>query len=133
MDYETEDRLNLIQQWYEVQDDAVKVAFDYTLRILAATEDWNDSSVKEFKVLTRKHVGLCEIRFKTDARHPNGEPYKRRFRPVGVWRPDSRDFVLLLGCEKWGMNYIPPNAFDLALDYKTQYFEQGRGAIYEHI
>ncbi len=133
MDYETEDGLNLIQQWYEVQDDDVRAAFDATLYILMGTEDWDHPNVKQFKVLTGKHVGLCEIRFKTDARHPNGKSYKRRFRPVGVRLPDSRDFVLLLGCEKKRMNYIPPNAFDLALDYRLQYFEQGRGSIYEHI
>ena len=74
MDYVTDGDVNLIQQWYEVQDDAVKAVFDFTLRLLAVTRDWDDPDLDEFKVLTRKHAGLCEIRFTTDARHPNGKP-----------------------------------------------------------
>jgi hypothetical protein len=132
MDYCTDDGRNLIQEWYAAQDDAVKVAFDATLFTLAATEDWEAASVQEFKVLTERHAGLGEIRFDVEAKEPGWKkPRKRRFRPVGIWHPGEREFILLLGCEKSGRIYTPLNAFDLALEYKAQ-FEQGRGTIREH-
>lgn len=126
MDYCTEDGRNLIQEWYAAQAEAVKAAFDATLFILAATEDWTVKKFDGFKILTERHVGLGEIRFDLMLNRK-----KRKFRPVGIWPPSGRDFMILLGCEKSGRIYTPLNAFDLALEYKAQ-FEQGRGTICEH-
>ena len=130
LDYCDENGVNLIRGWYVAQDVAVRVAFDYALRTLEETRDWTKPRFEMFKVLTGKHVGLCEIRFSVEE---NKKP-KRRFRPVGIWRPDSRDFILLIGCEKKmrGGIYIPVSAFDLAMNYKAQY-EQRRGTTCEHI
>jgi hypothetical protein len=127
MDYHTEQGINLVSQWYEAQDEEIRADFDATLLLLAATEDWTHKRVKAFKVLTGKHAGLCEIRFTVEVERKK----KRRFRPLGVWRKDSRDFVLIGGCEKSGRMLIPPNAFELALRYKAE-FEGGRGKVYEH-
>ena len=133
MDYRTDGGHNLIQQWYNRQDVAVQAAFDQTLLTLRAVDDWTDPDVREFKELTGRHRGLAEIRFDIPAIHPETrKPFKRRFRPAGIWRPEKRDFILLLGCEKRGRTYIPHDAFGLALSYKAQ-FEEGKGTICEHI
>ncbi len=126
LDYITEEGINAIREWYRVQELAVRVAFDATLFTLAATEDWTHKRVRSFEVLTGRHVGLCEIRFTVEL-----ERKKRRFRPVGIWQKDSRNFILLGGCEKSGRSSIPSNAFDLALKHKAE-FEAGKGRIYEH-
>jgi hypothetical protein len=118
-DYYDKDGNNLIVQWYLAQEVAVQAAFDWTLYTLAATEDWTDPRIDEFRVLTGRHFGLCEIRFDLVINR-----VKRRFRPAGIWRPVQRDFILLLGCEKSGRIYKPQNAFDVALGYKSR-FEQG--------
>ena len=55
----------------------------------------------------------------------------RRFRPVGIWREQEREFVFLIGCEKSGALYTPQNAFGLALGYKAK-FERGEGGTSEH-
>jgi hypothetical protein len=126
-DYYDKDGKNLIGQWYLSQEVAVQETFDWTLYTLSATQDWTDKRVDEFRVLTGRHLGLCEIRFDLVI-----DRMKRRFRPTGIWRPIQRDFILLLGCEKSGRIYKPQNAFDVALDYKRR-FEQGEGRISEHI
>lgn len=132
MDYCTADGNNLIRQWYDQQDAGVQAVFDETVLTLRAIDDWSDPNVMEFKELTKKHRGLGEVRFDIFAVHPNTKkPFKRRFRPVGVWRPAQREFVFLLGCEKSGRSYKPNDAFGLALAYKEQ-FEQGKGMICEH-
>lgn len=131
-DYCTEDGVNLIQVWYLEQDGKVRAAFDATVFVLGATKDWEDPKVKEFKLLQNRHAGLAELRFDIDVRPPRApKSYKRRFRPVGIWRPEQRQFILLLGCEKTRLTYTPAGAFDTALKYKRQ-FEQGRGWIREH-
>ena len=132
-DYWTEDGHNLIQQWYEDQDDEVQAAFDGTLLRLRAVDDWLDRKVKEFDLLSRQHEGLGELRFYVWEDHPDtGKQFIRRFRPAGIWRPEKREFILLLGCEKAHGSYIPHDAFDLALRHKTL-LEQGRGTIREHV
>ena len=98
---------NLIATWYEAQDPAVQAAFDATLLTLGDTPDWSDEEVKEFKVLTQEHVGLGEIRFNIEWKEEGRRPYKRRFRPLGIWPPTGKDFIILLGCEKSGRTEIP--------------------------
>ncbi len=120
MDYYTEKGDNLIRDWYESQDEEVRAEFDIVLSRLAGFKDWSD--LKEFKILTRKHAGLCQIMFKTR---------NRNFRPVGFFSPNSNDeFVIVLGCEKSGRVSIPPRAFDNALKFKKK-FEKGKGSIHE--
>jgi hypothetical protein len=126
LDYITPDEENPLHEWYRVQDVEVRVAFDATLLTLAATEDWIHKRVKAFKVMTGAHVGLCELRFTVITQRR-----KRRFRPLGVWQKDSRNFVLLGGFEKSGRELIPSNAFALALTYKAD-FEAGKGRLDEH-
>jgi len=122
----------LIVEWYDAQDANVQAEFDIVLSLLAGTKEWTDSSrtrslVKAFGVLTGKHAGLCELRFYTLSKPST----KRRFRPAGIWRPDDREFIILLVCEKSGRIYTPLNAFDTALKYKSE-LEQGRGYIDDH-
>jgi len=116
-----------VQDWYATQDETVQALFDATLATLTATVDWTDT--KAFKVLTKKHAGLGEIRFKIEEK---GQPV-RRFRPVGIWPPVAdREFILLVGCEKTNQVYIPPNAFALALELKGQR-EAGIGAVHDYV
>jgi hypothetical protein len=131
-DYFTEDHRCPIRDWYGAQDPAVQAAFDVVVLILRDTEDWTASDVEEFKRLEEPHVGLSEIRFQVDVpRRGNRNPYKRHFRPAGLYRPEERDFVFLVGCEKSGRIYTPADAFDQALRYKTQ-FESGLGVTDDH-
>jgi hypothetical protein len=125
MDYIPEDGRNLIQEWYEAQDEAVQVAFDYALKEILGTEDLTDS--KQFKPLKRQHVGLWEV--VVEVGHSSG---KRQFRPVGFWNYDLRDFILVNACQKSGRFTVPPGVFDSALDILEQYFHEGRGIINEH-
>jgi hypothetical protein len=133
-DYITESGDNVIMDWYGVQDPEVQVQFDVTLLILGATENWESDRVEEFKPLERQHIGLGEIIFHINALAPGARrPHRRRFRPVGIW-PTAvyREFILLLGCEKRGRQFIPHDAFGVALRYKTA-FEQGIGTTHEHV
>ena len=134
-DYVTADDHDVFDEWYSAQDDAVQAALDATLYLLRATNDWLDERVGEFKQLTGKHAGLSEIMFDIQARQPGGRQWtKRRFRPAGLWRPEQRDFILFVGCEKRlrGLIYIPAGAFDRALEYKVA-FEQGKGGLRERL
>ena len=127
MDYVSDGGENYIRRWYKgLDDDQIRADFDATLFTLAATEDWTHKRVKTFKILTGAHIGLCELRFTVEL---NGK--KRRFRPLGIWRKDSRDFILLGGLEKSGRIFIPPNAFELAFKRKAA-FESGKGKLDEH-
>jgi hypothetical protein len=128
LDYRTKEGLTLIVDWYNGQDIEVQVAFDVVLSILAGTRNWDDPDLYEFKEFkTGKYVGLSEVKFSVDQ---GGK--KRIFRPIGIWRPDSQEFILILGCEKSGRIKIPSDAFDLALRYKAE-FEDGKGSVHEHI
>jgi hypothetical protein len=130
LDYRTDDDRprNLIQIWYGQQDVEVQAAFDATVAVLKATENWEKT--KEFKVLKRKHAGLSEIRFWVQTMK-YGKQITRRFRPVGIWREEEREFVFLLGCEKALGLYSPPDSFELALRYKAK-LERGEGDTCEH-
>jgi hypothetical protein len=132
LDYVTSGGQNLITEWYASQEEGVQSAFDGALRILGATENWLDPPLGEFKVLTGRHAGLCEIRFDLEIFNPQSKKWtKRKFRPATIWFPEERSLVLLIGCEKSGRIYTPHNAFDLALEHKRQY-EAGNGTLYEH-
>ena len=122
-----------IRDWYANQDARVQAAFDATLAVLSATEDWENAD--EFGVLKRDHAGLGEIRFYLEDRtgRRGARPPIRRFRPVGIWPPISEGtFILLLGCEKFRGVLCPENAFDLALRYKRD-LEAGIGKVYEYL
>jgi hypothetical protein len=119
LDYCSNDGRNFIQEWYGNLSTTAQADFDLVMYILRATKDWTKR--KEYKALTEKHVGLSELRFKTN---------KVQYRPVGVCKVESREFVFLLGCEKSGRIYRPPNALDSALELKKM-FEQGLGEVHE--
>jgi hypothetical protein len=125
MDYLTADGRNPILEWYADQDSEVQAALDFTMHQLKVTDDWTEPPCKQFSVLERKHAGLSELRFWTG---------NRKFRVAGLYRPNRRDFIMLVGCEKWlrGIFYKPTGAFDLAMKYK-QDFEAGKGHVVEHI
>jgi hypothetical protein len=125
MDYLTVENRCPIIEWYGIQDDDVQAEFDLFVKDLSETEDWDEPELgkRKYKVLTRRHVGLCELKFRVNA---------RKFRPLGVLARDNREFVFLGGCEKHRMNTIPPDAFDSAFRLKEP-FENGRGTTREHI
>ncbi|HVA01237.1 MAG TPA: hypothetical protein VMV34_06215 [Terriglobia bacterium] len=139
LDYWSEgnDRKNLIEEWYRNEGEELQAAFDTALNELAGTEDWRD--LGWFKVLTGKHTGLCEIKIDIPENPvvPGRKPPATHYRPVGFIKREpgefiSGEFVLLLGCKKSGRSYEPPNAFDLALDLKRKFQEEGRGRIHAH-
>jgi hypothetical protein len=120
-----------IQEWYRAQGIRahgieVQAQFDAALGILKAEVDWTDT--KLFKVLTKKHRGLGEIRFRLEG------PPVRRFRPVGIWPPlIAYEFILLVGCEKVGGRYIPEDALTRALEYRRRFIDDGEGNIHEYV
>jgi hypothetical protein len=122
MDYCSEAGKNLIDDWCLQQTDAVQAEIDVTLRILAATENWDH--LKQVKVLKAKHRGLYEIRVFRK------EDVPVRYRIAGFPRP-GKEFVLLMGCKKKIGTYMPQNALDLALGLKKK-FEEGKGRLNEH-
>ena len=130
LDYRTDDEppKNPIQLWYGRQDREVQADFDVTVAVLAATEDWKKT--KTFKLLTRKHAGLAELRFSVRTKN-HGKETIRRFRPLGLWREEVREFVFLAGCEKSRGAYTPKDVFEKALEYKAK-LEHGKGEVCEH-
>jgi hypothetical protein len=130
-EYVTEGGRNLTREWYGQQDASVQAALDNAVLLLQGTDNWTEPEISTFKELTEKHVGLSEIRFSIKAGRWSPQ---RRFRPVGLYRPQQRDFIFILGCEKkmGGLIYIPLNAFDSALKYKAD-FENGKGELCEHL
>jgi len=122
MDYWPKAGRNPIAKWYGTQDDEVRAEFDVTVHFLEETEDWETDEVKEFKQLTGEHLGLSEIKLKVG---------KRKFRLLGIYLPEQRQFVFLAGLEKSGRVRIPDDAFEVALEYKRR-FEAGEGFTYEH-
>ena len=126
-DYETEDGENHIRSWYEAQIVAVQAAFRAAVIQLGGRPNWQDNPL--FKDLKKAHTGLSEIRFFVGEKHA---PNFRRFRPVGICDPVQRNFIFLVGCEKFkGGRTEPEMAFELALFLKSQ-FEQGKGTTRGH-
>ncbi|MGH7829461.1 MAG: hypothetical protein ACREP8_04730 [Candidatus Binatia bacterium] len=127
LDYWPEPGVNPIRAWYGEQDEEVQAAFDVTVNQLNGTEDWEADDVEEFKELTEEHAGLSEIRFEITQNRR-----KRKFRPLGIYLREQRQFIFLVGLEKSGRILTPPRAFELALDYKRR-LDEGRGFTDEHV
>ena len=130
MDYLTEGPppvTNPVSDWYGTLEPQIQAEFDVFVKTMAETEDWDEPKEKErkYEELSRKHAGLCELKFKVG---------KRRFRPVGILHRGIREFIFLGGCEEkgWFGTTDPANAFDNALRLKQAY-DQGRGTTREHI
>ena len=126
LDYYTSDGVNLIRDWYLRQDADVQAVFDSVIRELETAKTWDDPDY--FKDLHKRHAGLSEIKFMIG---------KRKFRPVGFSLRDPTEdelgeFAIILGCEKSGRIYEPPNAFDTALELKRLYEDEGAGSLDEH-
>lgn len=131
MDYITEEHANPIGDWYAAQKPEVQVAFDILLTTLAGTESWDDAKPKrrKYKLLTGKHLGLCELKFIADHRR-FGVTHK--YRAIGIWNQEAQEFILLGARQKWRLFTIPLDAFDTALRLK-EYLDQRRGGLREHI
>jgi hypothetical protein len=127
LDYITESRINPIQDWYATQPDVVQVAFETTILTLKGTDDWLNPSRKAFKELFRDHAGLSEILLFPDGLWP-----LFKFRVAGLYRPQEREFIFLVGCKKRIRSYTPPGAFDIAMEYKKA-FDAGKGTTREHV
>ncbi len=123
LDYITEERENPILIWYGTLSPQEQSDFDTLVKTLSETEDWDSSKKKKYKELERTHIGLCELIFKVDGKN---------LRAIGVLRRESRQFVFLGGCTKFGFWTLPIGAFDKALRLKGQ-LDQGRGVTREHI
>jgi hypothetical protein len=124
--YDEESGTNLIEHWYEGQDDSVQAQFDFVLKEILGTHDLTDS--KQFKPMRRQHLGLWEIVLEV-----REAGRKRQIRPVGFWDYGERDFILVGACEKRGNFTLPERAFDSALDVLGRFFHEGRGTVHEHL
>ena len=132
-DYVTDGGVNLMQNWYQAQESGVRAEFDAVLMQLKGIQNWESKKAEDsFKPLTGKHKGLGEVKFSVEVtKGGHKRPFKRRFRPVGIWPPRREfEFELILGCEKCRMTYKPHNAFDKALEIKKK-IDAGKGSFYE--
>src|SRR5277367_4259777 len=95
LDYVTEGHACPIVDWYGTLPAEAQAAFDVLVDTLAETSDWDEpkESRRKYKVLTNRHLGLCELKFRVA---------DRKFRPIGILRPETREFIFLGGCEKKG-------------------------------
>jgi hypothetical protein len=124
-DYWPDPNTNLAQDWYDLQEDEVQAEFDIAVILLAATVDW--SKLPGFIPRKGRYTGLYEI--VVDVKLPY-EKKKRHYRPIGIWRPDSQDFIILLVCEKNGKTYDP--SLDTALSHKRAWEQERKGDIHDH-
>jgi hypothetical protein len=136
LEYVTEGAIRPFQRWYDTLDTETQAAFDHTVLQLAAIDDWSDREGKEFREFTGKETGLSEIRFWVFGafERRNHRPSRRRFRALGLYRPDQSEFILLCGYEKRSGGYvlIPPDALEYAMKQKLNY-EDGKGTTRDHI
>lgn len=70
LDYITEQNRNPIQDWYGTVGADVQAAFDVLVQELAGTEDWDAAkpNKRKYRILTGKHIGMCELIFKVGKR-----------------------------------------------------------------
>ena len=86
-------------------------------------------------MLTGRHAGaeLGEVKFFIDEFSTGRKkPTRRRFRAIGIFRPEERVFIFLVGCEESGVGYIPADAFEDAMKHKAA-LDRGHGVTDEHI
>jgi hypothetical protein len=124
-DYVTEEHRCPIIEWYGTQEDDVQAEFDLLVKDLSESEDWDEPKPRKrkYKVLTRQHTGLCELKFRVEG---------RKFRIIGIWLRENREFIFLGGCEKRKTFTIPPDAFDAAFRLK-ELLDRGKGTTREHV
>ncbi|HVB58595.1 MAG TPA: hypothetical protein VNE63_19500 [Candidatus Acidoferrales bacterium] len=124
-DYVTEQHRSPLLEWYGTLEEGVQAEFDLLLKNLDETEDWDEVKPRKrkYKELSRRHEGLCELLLKVG---------KRKFRPLGILRRETREFIFLGGAEKIGQDATDPEgAFDEALRLKGK-FEEGRGEVRDY-
>jgi len=118
---------NPIQNWYDDQVEEVTIAFDWGMRAVAQTEDWKKSELRPLVVpLQGEFAGLYEVPVSVEV------PYNKKetllLRPIGVWQPDSSDFVILQVSVRRGDSYDPP--LSDALELKARW-EAREGKTYD--
>ena len=117
---------NPIQDWYDDQVEEIAVAFDFALHIVARTEDWKKSEIRPLVVpIEDPYVGLYKILVDVELSY---QKEKRLIRPIGIWRPDSRDFIILLVSTEHGNDYDPPLIRALELQAR---WEKKEGETYD--
>lgn len=106
-------------QWYNALDPAAQAAFDTLLEFLAqrSRSEWTRP---DFDLLSGKHSGLGEIRFKAN---------KVAHRPLGYFGPNRAEFTFLLGATKKGKNYDPRDALDTAVK-RMKEIKSGKGSVH---
>jgi len=121
MSYQPEGGEEHLLEWYYGQEEDLKAQFVADLLSLAWVDEWDEET--DCVALTGQYLGLNELVIDIKL-----ATYWLHIRPVGIWKPDSRDFIILLCCEKNGDDYDPP--LSKALEYKTAW-EQHKGEIYD--
>lgn len=120
-DYRPEGGKSQVQAWYRDQGAEIQAQFDDFLDLLSQLEDIEIDCTP----LTGDYLGLYEIIIDVEA--PYGVV---NVRPIGVWQPDSRNFIILTCCIKNGDKYNPP--LELAVAYKATW-ESGKGGTDDRI
>jgi hypothetical protein len=103
----SEQRRDLIDEWYQELPPAAQAKFDTLLEHLRDTPhaQWNSDIVCR---LTDSD-GIYEIRFKIR---------NVLYRPLGFFGPNRHEFTLLVPAREQGNRFVPRNAISLAEDRK---------------
>ena len=130
-EYITEELRFPFSDWYSGQPVEVKAQLDFVIGLLRNLDSLTDDE-RRFKVLTGDDVGLSEIRFSVEAPHPTERKKRKklRVRPLGIYRPEQREFLMLTGAIEWGKGYLPKGVFAEA-HRLMRAFGSGRGGSRE--
>lgn len=120
MDYVSPTGTNQIKKWAN-KNLTFQSRFDLEalLKMLAKQRQWG---YPDFKVLSGKHSGFGEVRFKSK----QGTP----LRVIGMKGEAADQYILLIGCSH-KETYDPPNALDTAIQRKKELANK-TGTICEH-
>jgi hypothetical protein len=113
-----------IEEWYEEQDGDIQGEFDLALLVLAENEEWSETT--DCVALAGDYLGLYELVIDVTL-----EDKFVAVRVIGIWRPDSPNFIMLVCAEKDTSNYVP--LLKKALEYKEAWEQRREGEIYDHI
>jgi hypothetical protein len=119
--YQAEDGESQFQAWYERQETGVKGYFDGQLYHVSTNENAPET---EFMRLPG-YEGLFELVINIELDYGVIAAI-----PIGIWQPDSPNFIILQCSERVGDDYDPP--IYKALEYK-QAWENHRGVINDYI
>jgi hypothetical protein len=132
LDYITDEEVVPVDEWVnEWLTLPERAEFDVTVDYLSRIRDWDEvkKARRKYEEL-RDHPGLTELKFKTTSQE-RGQNRHKQFRPLGLLKRSSREFIFIGGFQKDQSGQIPDDAFAKAMRYKREY-EDDKGRTRAH-